>query len=131
MVKFIKKNKGQILRVRFVGNKLDKKEIREKRDKYGIDSAFINATEGYWTNGWGVLRAGDDLGQMSDCLVIAEGKTTEEDGSKTIYGKTWSNFNTYMYVDEVEELLTTGYVDFVFWQDCGEGVNFENPYMSK
>ena len=129
MVKFIVKKNG-VLRVRWVGNRFDKQEIRETRNCYGINQAFMKMTEGYWTNGWGVHEAGNQLGQMSDCLVIAQDSTIEDDGSITLTGKTWSNIHNYQVVDEVEEILTKGYYDFYLWEDFKNGENFKNPWQT-
>ena len=68
-VKFIKKNNGQTLRIRLIADRIEKKEIREDLKKKGSDCVFWDLTEGYWTNGWGVIVA-DVLGQLSECIVM-------------------------------------------------------------
>jgi hypothetical protein len=123
MVKFIQKKNG-VLRIRFVGNKFDRQTLRETRNKSGINAAFMEATESYWTNGWGVHIA-DELGQMSSCLVIAHDSTVEDDGSITLTGKTWSNNHNYAIVDEIEEMLKKGYVDFYSWENFSEPETFK------
>jgi len=124
-VKFIKKNNGQTLRIRLIADRIEKKEIREDLKKKGSDCVFWDLTEGYWTNGWGVIVA-DVLGQLSECIVIVESESAEDDGSHTLAGKAWTNHDNYQVVCPVSEMLTKGYADFKFWQDFGEGENFPN-----
>lgn len=129
MIEFIKRKNGN-LRIKWVGNgdRNTKNEIREKLSKYGSDTVFSDLTEGYWANGWGVHLAGGQLGQMSDCLVIVEDSSIEDDGSLTLAGKAWTNIHNYMVTCPVTEILEKGYIDFVFWQDFNEGENFPNPF---
>ena len=125
-IKLIKKNKGQVLRIRLIANKSEKNEIREIRDKHGINSSLCDLLEPYTCNGWGLVF-GDDIMQMSSCAIICEGETLEDDSTRILYGKSWTNHHNYQIVDEIEELLTKGYFDFVFWQDFGSGENFQTP----
>lgn len=125
-IKLIKKNKNQTLRIRLIANKSEKQGIAENRDKYGINSALCDLLEPYTCNGWGLVF-GDDIMQMTGCAIISEGETLEDDGTRTLYGKAWTNIHNYQIVDEIEELLTKGYYDFYFWQDFGKGENFDTP----
>jgi hypothetical protein len=88
----------------------------------------MELTESYWTNGWGVHTA-DQLNQMSECLVISEDSTTEDDGSITLNGKAWTNNNNYMIVSPLDSILENGYVDFELWDEFKEE-NFKNPYLN-
>ena len=126
-IKFVKMD-NNVLRIKFDGNKLDKEELQNNRDKYGSDRAFLDITEPYWTNGWGVNTA-DQLNQMSECFVISEESTSEDDGSITLYGKSWSNIHNYQIIDPIDELCEKGYYDFYLWEDFKDGVNFPNPYL--
>ena len=80
------------------------------------DQAFQEMTESYWTNGWGVHTA-DELGQMSECLVISEESYPEEDGSITLNGKVWTNIRDYQIVNPLDSILENGYYDFDLWED--------------
>ena len=104
------------LRVKFVGDDQDRQEIKEHLEKHGINSAFANMTEPYWTNGWGV-HTGDELNMMTGAMSIAQESTREDDGSLSLFGKVWTNFRNYQVVDEVSEILENGYFDFDFWQE--------------
>lgn len=130
MVEFIKRKDGS-LRIKWVGNgdRNAKSEIREKLAKYGSDTVFSDITESYWTNSWGVHLASGQLGQMSDCLVIAEDSSVEDNGSITLTGKTWTNIHNYMVICPVTEILEKGYVDFGLWENFENGENFPNPYI--
>lgn len=90
------------------------------------DKAFIDLTESYWVNGWGVLNA-EDLGQMTQCLVIAREMITEDDGSHTLHGKAWTNIHNYQIVNPLDQILENGYYDFYLWDEF-EGENFPSPY---
>ncbi len=84
------------------------------------DMAFMALSEQYSCNGWGVFTA-DTLGQMSECLVICDDSTTEEDGSITLSGKAWTNIHDYQIVSPLYVILENGYYDFYLWE------NFETP----
>lgn len=90
--------------------------LDEVGDDIDSDFAFIELTEFYWANGWGVHRA-DDLGQLSECLVISKEAEIENDGSITLSGKAWSNVHNYMIVSHLREIVEKGYYDFLFWQE--------------
>lgn len=96
------------------GNKRNLKELLNN-DKLGSDQKFVMATEQYWTNGWGVYNA-DQLGQMTECLVISESDDIDDDGNPSVYGKTWTNNHNYQVINPLQEILEKGYVDFLFWQ---------------
>lgn len=87
------------------------------------DMAFMQLTESYSCNGWGVFTA-DQLGQMSECLVIAKESTIEEDGSYTLNGKTWTNIHNYQIVSPLYCILEDGYFDFYLWEEF-KGENFK------
>lgn len=87
------------------------------------DMAFMELTESYSGNGWGVFTA-DQLGQMSECLVIAQESAIEEDGSYTLNGKAWTNINDYQLVSPLYCILENGYYDFELWQEF-KGENFK------
>lgn len=91
------------------------------------DQAFMELTESYWTNGWGVFTA-DNLGQLSECLVIAEEATIEDDGSHTLYKRAYYN-GDYMIINPLDQILEKGYYDFDLWEDFGNhGRNFPSVY---
>lgn len=87
------------------------------------DQAFIEMTESYWANGWGVCTA-DALGELSECLVIAEGMYYEDDGAITLQGKVWTNIHNYQIVNPLDEILENGHVDFRLWDDFVDGKSF-------
>lgn len=87
------------------------------------DQAFKILTESYWVNGWGVFTA-DELGQLSECLVIAEESTLEDDGSITLNGKVWTNIHNYQIVNPLDSIVENGYIDFLLW-DTFKGENFK------
>ncbi len=95
-----------------------RKEFKQymKEDKHSNYSKFFELTEGYWANGWGVHNSGDDLGQLSSCLVIAEDSSAEDNGSITLHGRTWTNIHNYCIVDPLEEILEKGFYDFLKWK---------------
>lgn len=117
------------LRIKFVGNEDDKIEILEMLEKQGSNSVLMDITESHWTNSWAVFPDADVLGQMSNCPVICEDGSVEDDGSNTLYGKAWY-FPNYMIIGEVDEIVNTGFVDFELWQDFEEATNFPNPYIN-
>jgi len=100
-----------------------KEEILELLEKNGSDDTFWELTEHYWTNGWGVCMA-DDLGQMSECLVVAEEMYHEDDGSLTLNGRVWSNIHNYQIACPIKTILSDGYVDFYIW-DTFDNENFK------
>lgn len=125
MVKLTKLNNGEILRISWIGSEDDKAEVLSSVEENGSNCALLEILEPYACNGWGIYEAGN-LGQMSDCFVICEDSTMEEDGHITIRRKAWSNIHNYMEVNEVEEILEKGYYDFYLWEDFGEeGENFK------
>lgn len=84
------------------------------------DMAFMELTEEYSSNGWGVFTA-DTLGQMTECLVVCQESTIENDGSFTLFGKAWTNIHNYQIVSPLYVILEDGYIDFYLWE------NFETP----
>lgn len=86
------------------------------------DQAFIELTESYWCNGWHVCNA-DDLGQMSQCLVICEDSTIEDNESVTLRGRAWTNIHNYQIVNPLDSIVENGYIDFLLW-DTFKGENF-------
>ena len=86
------------------------------------DIAFMQLTESYSCNGWGIFTA-DTLGQMSECLVISEDLTIEDDGSYTLNGRAWTNIHNYQIVNPLDSIVENGYVDFLLW-DNFKGENF-------
>lgn len=87
---------------------------------------LLEFTESYWTNGWGVTT-GDLLGQLTECPIIAEDLTIEDDGSNTLNGKAWY-FGNYMVENEIETILENGFIEFTFWSDF-DNDNFKNPFL--
>lgn len=87
------------------------------------DMAFMQLTESYSCNGWGVFTA-DQLGQMTECLVIAQESTIEEDGSYTLNGKVWTNIHNYQIVNPLDQIAEHGYYDFELWEEM-KGENFK------
>ena len=73
------------------------------------DQAFMTLCESYSCNGWGIFTA-DTLGQMSECLVIAQESTVEEDGSYTLNGKVWTNIHNYQIVNPLDSIVESGHV---------------------
>lgn len=90
------------------------KDLREILDReLGDFGALLDATEQYWTNGWGVHSA-SQLGQLSDAPVICEDSTVEDDGSITLNGRSWY-YLPYMVFSPLEKIWENGYVDFQYW----------------
>lgn len=87
------------------------------------DQAFFELTGDYSGDGWGVLNA-DELGQMTQCLVICQELYNEEDGSKTLHGKAWTNINDYQIVSPLYVIAENGYYDFYLWEEF-KGENFK------
>lgn len=122
---FEKLQDGKVLRITLPGNgEYAKAEIAELLEKVGSDSTFMELTESYWTNGWGVHNA-DTLGQMSECLVVAEESTIEDDGSISLSGKVWTNIHNYQVYCPIEEILENGHIDFYLWEDFKSVENFK------
>ena len=86
------------------------------------DQAFMELTESYSCNGWGIFTA-DTLGQLSECLVIAEDSTFEDDGSYTLNGRAWTNIHNYQIVNPFDSIVENGHIDFLLW-DTFKGENF-------
>ena len=113
------------LRLSVFENEYDNLQDIIDNNNLGDMAKLLEATESYWTNGWGVLDLGH-LWQLSEAPVIVEECTIEEDGSITLYGKSWYQ-NDYATRSAVETILEQGYIDFVFWQEF-KGENFETIY---
>lgn len=79
------------------------------------DMAFRELTESYWCNGWGVYTA-DELEQMSECLVICEDSTIDDDGNPVLNGRSWTNIHNYQIVNPIEQIKEFGYIDFLIWE---------------
>lgn len=86
------------------------------------DSAFMELTESYSCNGWGIYT-GDELGQLTQCIVICEESMVEDNGSRTLHGRAWSNNHNYQVMSPLREILERGYYDFYLW-DTFKGENF-------
>jgi len=125
MTKFEILNDGKVLRVYFSGNDEDRKELSGTFQENFLDTDMIfrEITESYWTNGWGVHTA-DELGQMSECLVIAEDSTVEDDGSITLSGKVWTNIHNYQIASPIDQILWS-HCDFLLWEDFKTPENFK------
>ena len=80
------------------------------------DQCFIENTESYWANGWGVCTA-DTLGQLSECLVVASEMTHEDDGTIVLHGKAWTNIHNYQIVNPIDAIIEDGYIDFLLWAE--------------
>ena len=117
-ISFSKIDDGFTLRISFTGTEEDKLELEEMNDEYGEIHTLWEITEGYWANGWG-LHTADQLGQLSECLIISEDSTIEDDGRLTLFGKCWSNVHNYQTVSVIEELLEKGFYEFYLWEDFG------------
>lgn len=89
------------------------------------DMAFMELSEWYACNGWTVLTA-DQLGQMSECLVICEDATLEDDESYTINGRVWTNIYDYEIVSPLYCILENGHYDFDLWEVM-DNENFPAP----
>ena len=87
------------------------------------DMAFMQLTEDYSCNGWGVFTA-DTLGQLSECLLIGEEATIEEDGSYTLNGRAWANIHNYQIITPLDCIAEDGHVDFYLWEEF-KGENFK------
>lgn len=130
MFKFEKLNDGKILRVSAVNPAEFADYIKNHEDDAltscspNSDQCFIEMTESYWVNGWGVFTA-DEIFQMSECLVIAEEFYTEDDGSKTLCGKVWTNIHNYMIVNPLDAILEDGHYDFILWEKFKTPENFK------
>ncbi len=77
--------------------------------------AFMNLTEQYSTNGWRVYTA-DQLGQLSECLVICEEASIDDDGNPELIGRSWTNIEDYEIVSPLDLILSVGYYDFEIWE---------------
>lgn len=94
--------------------------------KPNSDMALMQLTESYSGNGWGIFTA-DQLGQLSECLVIAEESTSEDDGSFTLNGRVWTNIHNYMIVNPLDQIAENGYCDFYLWEEM-KGENFKDVW---
>lgn len=121
MLHFEKVNNGEILRItaenpvefaQWIENHCDDAVTSYTPNS---DMAFMELSERYSCNGWGVITA-DRLGQMSECLVICEGFTVEDDGSVTLDGRCWTNICDYQIVSPLYCILEVGYYDFQLWE---------------
>jgi len=84
-------------------------EVRDFREKNCEQGTLLEYTESYWTNGWGVHTA-DELGQLSECEVIAEESLSEDDGSILVHGRIWYHPN-YMIESIIDTILDKGHID--------------------
>jgi hypothetical protein len=128
-LKFEVINDGKVLRVS-AENPVDFAQFIKDNEEEALtsytpnsDIAFMQLTESYCANGWGVYTA-DTLGQMSECLVISKDSTIEDDGSITLNGKAWANINDYQIVSPLDIILNDGYYDFQLWDEF-ENENFK------
>jgi hypothetical protein len=130
MLKFEKINEGKTLRISAINPAEFAEYIKEHEDDMltaytpNSDMAFFEMTEAYSTNGWGVFTA-DQLGQLSECLVVAEESTVEGDGSFSLSGKAWTNIDNYQIENPLDLILENGHVDFYLWEDFKKVENFK------
>jgi len=84
------------------------------------DKAFMELTESYSCNGW-LITTADNLGHMSECLVISNDYFDEGDDidfesgefSENIQvNKMWTNIHNYQIVSPLYCILEDGYYDF-------------------
>jgi hypothetical protein len=61
-------------------------------------------------NGWDVLRP-EEVGALTDSLILSDDSEFDDEGEVITIGNVWW-FPNYQILDEVEELLKNGYVDF-------------------
>lgn len=92
-----------------------KRELRKDNKEHGEVETFMQATERYWANGWGVFTA-DTLSQLSEAPVIVQESTSEDDGGWTLNGNAWY-YRDYMIHNFIDKILKDGFVDFTFWQN--------------
>jgi len=122
MLKFEQINEGKTLRISAENPSEFAQYIKDHEDDAltsftpNSDQAFMELTESYSCNGWGVFTA-DQLGQMTECLAVAEESTVEDDGSYTLNGKVWTNIHNYQIVSPLYVILEDGYIDFRLWED--------------
>jgi len=130
MLKFEKVEDEKILRISAVNPAEFAEHIENHKDDCltsyspNSDMAFMEMSESYSCNGWGVFTA-DQLGQMSECLVIAEDSTIEDDGSFSFFGKVWTNIHNYQIENPLDLILENGHVDFYLWEDFKKVENFK------
>ena len=86
-------------------------DIIERKEKLGINQAFIEMMEDFWTNGWYVDTA-DNAGHMSGTMLIADETTMDEaEGILFPCGKQWIDPN-YAINDEVQLIYERGWYEF-------------------
>lgn len=85
--------------------------LLERKDQIPYGAFWWELNEGQFCNGYSEVRP-EDIGALTDGPIIADGfvgvNTTKEEFDNT---KFWW-FSDYMIRDEVEELLTKGFVVF-------------------
>jgi hypothetical protein len=102
-------------------------ELADYAANHGEMDTLWEVGESYWCNGWGVMGA-DDLCQLSECPVVSEDCTIEDDGGHTLSGRAWY-FPDYAVTDIFGEILKNGYIDFDLWENFGNHPEyFSNPY---
>jgi hypothetical protein len=69
---------------------------------------------------------GTDLCALSDAPFIAEGMSSEDDGSKTFYGKVWK-YEEYCLRDYLEELAWKGRTVFMLGAEFPEDEPYRVP----
>ena len=124
MLEFTELENGKL---RITCKKGYKRELRQYHKQHGEINTFLEYTEHYWANGWGVFPDADVLYQMTNAPVISKDATSEDDGSNTLNGPAWW-YPNYMITDFIQEILDHGFVDFEFWENMNNA-NFKNPYM--
>lgn len=123
-------NDGNALRVSAENPEEFKQFIQDHEDDAltsftpNSNQAFMELTESYSNTGWGIVTA-DRLGQLSECLVIAEEILLEDDGSYTLYGRSWTNIDDYQIVNPLDQILENGYYDFQLWANFESAENFK------
>lgn len=89
--------------------------MKDINQKFGEYYAFQTGAESYFCNGWGFVTA-DQLGQLSDCPIIIEDFTIEDNGDYLLNGKSWY-FPNYMVKSIIDELIEFNQTVFTFWQE--------------
>jgi hypothetical protein len=87
-------------------------EIREAREKHGIDAALLDVCEYQLCNGWEVLSDDDKaaVGALTGCNFIVSDDVRRDDQGKVLHiGAVYWNPN-YAVMDEIEVLCATGQI---------------------
>ena len=87
-----------------------KRKLRQCWEEHGEIVTLMDATEHYWTNGWGVYPDGV-IGHLTNAPIICDDASIDDDGNPISFGKTWW-YPNYQILDCIEEMLKNGFVDF-------------------